>query len=149
MCHLSREEYGIYVWFIMTVDTTYNSWGMDMENARKELGKRIREIRKIKELTQEELGEMASLSYKYVGELERGKVNVSLDSLVRISQALEIDIGDLFRKGEESVLRVTLKEKNPLSKLSYKDIQHIKTALRLLNTDFHTDIDTLNSRSSP
>ena len=116
MWHLSREEYGIYVWFIMTANTTYNSWGMDMENARKELGNRIREIRKIKGLTQEELGEMANLSYKYVGELERGKVNVSLDSLVRISQALDIHIGDLFRKGEESVLRVTLKEKSPLSK---------------------------------
>jgi len=109
---------------------------MDMTNARKELGKRIREIRKIKGFTQEELGEMANLSYKFIGELERGKVNVSLDSLVRISQALEIDIGDLFRKGEGPVLRLTLKEKTPLSRLSSKDIQQIKTALRLLNRVF-------------
>jgi transcriptional regulator with XRE-family HTH domain len=82
-----------------------------MEKARKELGKKIREIRKIKGLTQEELGEKANLNYKFVGELERGKVNVSLDSLVRISKALEIYIGDLFRKVEEPILKIAVKGK--------------------------------------
>lgn len=107
-----------------------------MENIRKELGKKIREIRKIKGLTQEELGEKANLSYKFIGELERGKVNVSLDSLFRISQALEIYIGDLFRKRKEPVLKITVKEKSPFSKFSFQDLQLIKKALRLLNRTF-------------
>lgn len=107
-----------------------------MENARKELGKKIREIRKIKGLTQEELGEKANLNYKFVGELERGKVNISLDSLVRISNALEVYIGDLFRKKEEPILKITVKEKSPLSKFSSQDLQLIKKALRLLNRTF-------------
>jgi transcriptional regulator with XRE-family HTH domain len=107
-----------------------------MENARKELGKKIREIRRLKGLTQEKLGEKANLNYKFVGELERGKVNVSLDSLVRISQALEIYIGDLFRKREETVLKIIVKEKSPFSKFSSQDLHLIKKALRLLNRAF-------------
>lgn len=107
-----------------------------MENVRKEIGKKIREIRKIKGLTQEELGEKANLSYKFIGELERGKVNVSLDSIDRISKALGIYIGDLFRKEKEPILKITVKEKTPLSKLSFHDIRLIKKALRLLNRTF-------------
>jgi transcriptional regulator with XRE-family HTH domain len=119
------------------MQTPYNAgWRIVMENDRKELGKRIREIRKIKGLTQEELGEKANLNYKFVGELERGKVNVSLDSLVRISKALEIYIGDLFRKVEEPILKIAVKEKSPFTKFSSQDLQLIKKALRLLNRTF-------------
>ncbi len=60
--------------------TKYNSAMRDMKDKlRKELGERIRELRKIAGITQEELGEKSALSYKYIGELERGQVNVSLD----------------------------------------------------------------------
>jgi len=63
-------------------------------------------------------------------------VNISLDSLSRISNALEIHIGDLFRKRKEPVLKITVKEKSPLSRLSSQDIQLIKKAFRLLNRTF-------------
>jgi len=46
-------------------------------------------------LSQEQLAEKADLSYKYVGEVERGCVNVSLDSLVRIAKALRIPLREL------------------------------------------------------
>lgn len=46
-------------------------------------------------LTQEQLAEKADLSYKYVGELERGLVNVSLDSLVRIAASLNVRVRNL------------------------------------------------------
>lgn len=110
---------------------------MKKENARKELGRRIREIRKIKGLTQEALGERAKLSYKFIGELERGNVNVSMDSLASIARALEMEVGDLFRKRKGAVLKVT--EKSPLSKLSSQDVQNIKKALKLLNKVFSKD----------
>ena len=106
---------------------------MKKEVARKDLGKKIRELRKIKGLTQEELGEKARLSYKFIGELERGNVNVSLDSLTSIAQGLDIEVGDLFGK-KKSVVRVT--EKSPLSKLSSREVQTINKALKLLNKVF-------------
>ena len=42
------------------------------------------------------MAEKAELSYKYLGEVERGCVNVSWDSLVRISRALGVRLGDLI-----------------------------------------------------
>ena len=72
-----------------------NIAAMDTKKERKALGKRIRVIRELKALSQEELGERASLSYKYLGELERGNVNVGFDSLLKISHALEMPVGDL------------------------------------------------------
>ena len=47
-------------------------------------------------MSQEKLAEKAELSYKYLGEVERGCVNVSLDSLMRIARALGVRLGDLI-----------------------------------------------------
>lgn len=105
-------------------------------NTRKELGERIKELRKIAGITQEKLGEKAELSYKFIGELERGQVNVSLDSVVRIAEALGVKIGDVFSREKIPVQKVLIKEKSPVSGLSSKDIQLIKKTLRLLSRTF-------------
>ncbi|NQU83412.1 MAG: helix-turn-helix transcriptional regulator [Parcubacteria group bacterium] len=44
-----------------------------MENVQVALGKKIKETRKLKEYTQEELAEMVELSPNFIGYLERGK----------------------------------------------------------------------------
>jgi XRE family transcriptional regulator, regulator of sulfur utilization len=62
---------------------------------RRIVGQKIRAFRKELDLSQEQLAEKADLSYKYVGEVERGCVNVSLDSLVRIAKALRIPLREL------------------------------------------------------
>ncbi len=103
---------------------------MDINEVRKELGSKLKEIRKIKGFTQEVLAEKANLNYKYLGELERGKVNVSLDSLLRISQALEINMGDLFRRKEETILQIIF------SKMSSQDFELLKKSSKLLNIIF-------------
>ena len=64
---------------------------------RKIVGQKIRAFRKQAGLSQEKLAEKASLSYKYLGEVERGYVNVSLDSLMRIAKALKVKGCDLMR----------------------------------------------------
>ncbi|MBI3583596.1 MAG: helix-turn-helix transcriptional regulator [Nitrospinae bacterium] len=111
-----------------------------MDDLRKDVGRRIRSLRQAGGLTQEELGEKAGLNYKFIGELERGRVNVSLDSLGVIAEALGVRIGDLFSKEKIPVqkvfVKVLAKEKNLFSKLSPPKIQLIKEALRLLNRTF-------------
>jgi len=64
---------------------------------RQIVGQKIRAYRKRAELSQEKLAEKASLSYKYLGEVERGCVNVSLDSLMRITKALKIKVRDVVQ----------------------------------------------------
>jgi len=49
-------------------------------------------------MSQEKLAEKADLSYKYLGEVERGYVNISLDSLMRIAKALGVHVRDLVRE---------------------------------------------------
>jgi transcriptional regulator with XRE-family HTH domain len=66
-------------------------------NKRIFLGRRIRAIRKAKGWTQEQLGSKADISYKFIGEIERGQQNPSFDTLVKIADALEIELFDLFR----------------------------------------------------
>jgi len=96
-----------------------------MDNIRKGLGKRIRALRKLKTFTQEELGEKAGLSYKFIGEMERGVVNPSLDSLVKIATALGVKVEDLFPR-----------EVDIFPQFSSQDLQLIKKALRILQRAF-------------
>ena len=60
------------------------------------LGKRIRTLRRINDLSQEELAEKANMSGKYVGEIERGQANITVDILEKISTALDVEISELF-----------------------------------------------------
>jgi transcriptional regulator with XRE-family HTH domain len=60
------------------------------------LGKRIRALRRSKDLTQEQLGEKAGINYKYLGAIERGEKNISVESLQKISLALGVEVVDLF-----------------------------------------------------
>ncbi|MNO77617.1 HTH-type transcriptional regulator SinR [compost metagenome] len=64
------------------------------------VGKRIREYRKQKNWTQEQLAEAASLHYSYIGGVERGDRNISLETLEKIATALGIPAGELFRPEE-------------------------------------------------
>jgi transcriptional regulator with XRE-family HTH domain len=64
---------------------------------RRILGQKILSHRKRAEMSQEKLAEKAELSYKYLGEVERGVANISLDSMVRIAKALKIRVHDLTK----------------------------------------------------
>lgn len=107
-----------------------------MKESRRVLGVRMRELRKSAGFTQEELGEKTDLSYKFIGELERGQVNVSLDSLEKIAGALGVKVRDFFPKEKFQRRVATVKEKNRLEGLSSKDIQLIKKTLSILNKIF-------------
>jgi transcriptional regulator with XRE-family HTH domain len=67
-------------------------------NARKIFAQRLRQIRQIKGLSQEELADMAGLHRTYVGSVERSERNVSIDNMERLANALEVDITELLRK---------------------------------------------------
>ncbi len=49
-----------------------------------------------KKLSQEQLGELADLTDKYISDIERGKTTPSFDTVERIAEALEIDPIELF-----------------------------------------------------
>ena len=64
----------------------------------KDLGKRIKEERHKLNLTQEQLAEYANISTSYMGQIERGERNVTLDTLIRITNRLNVSIDYLLKE---------------------------------------------------
>ncbi|KAA8996335.1 helix-turn-helix transcriptional regulator [Paenibacillus spiritus] len=60
------------------------------------VGERIRTIRKEKNYTQEFLAEKANIHYTYISDIERGERNISLETLEKVVQALEISPVEVF-----------------------------------------------------
>ncbi len=75
-----------------------------VRHVRKFLGQRLRALRKQRGLSQERLGERSGLSGKFIGEVERGEKSISIDSLYRVSVALEIPLRDLTDVRERNVV---------------------------------------------
>jgi transcriptional regulator with XRE-family HTH domain len=60
------------------------------------LGRRIRQLRVERGLTQETLGFEAGLHRTYVGHVERGEKNVSAMNLFKLADGLGVDPQELF-----------------------------------------------------
>lgn len=69
---------------------------------RSELGARIRKLRTDKGLTGQELARTSKISPTYLSEVERGLSDVSGEKLVRIADALGVDIQSLVSPGQAS-----------------------------------------------
>ena len=63
--------------------------------AQVKLGKRAREARLALGLSQMALADRIGLHFTFVSEVERGERNLSLSSLLRLAEGLEIDAGQL------------------------------------------------------
>lgn len=61
------------------------------------LGKRIKQLRKEQGLTQEELAEKAGVNASYIGTVERGVRNISLETLEKIIQGLDVPFAVMFQ----------------------------------------------------
>ncbi len=62
------------------------------------VGQRIRNIRVGLELSQEKLAELAGCHPTYIGQLERGEKNATLESIEKIAVALDVPLSRLFEK---------------------------------------------------
>lgn len=67
-----------------------------MEDVKKLVGDRIRQLRKQRKLSQEELGYKSDLHYTHIGAIERGEKNWSIDTLVKVAGGLNVTINDLL-----------------------------------------------------
>lgn len=56
----------------------------------------IKYFRSLKNLTQEKLSEISSISKDYLSEIERGKKTPSIKRLIKIAEALDIDVYKFF-----------------------------------------------------
>lgn len=69
-----------------------------MSDIAKAVGQRIRNYRMNQGLSQEKLAELSGCHPTYVGQLERGEKNATIESIERITAALSISLSKLFEK---------------------------------------------------
>ena len=69
-------------------------WLMDLKRA---MAVNVRQERRARSLTQEELADRAGLSTRYLGSIERATVSASVTVLGRLAQAFRIDPCELIR----------------------------------------------------
>lgn len=108
-----------------------------MSDLSKDIGKRIRKIRKEQGLSQEELAHRSNLHPSHLGELERGEKSPTIDSLEKIVVALNINFDVLFstveiemKTGSNEVIDLII------HKLRDRDIEEQKVAYKILKLFF-------------
>lgn len=62
-----------------------------------EFGRRVRELRKAQDLSQEAFAAKCHLDRTYLGGIERGERNVALRNIQAIAKALGVSLSDLFQ----------------------------------------------------
>jgi transcriptional regulator with XRE-family HTH domain len=70
------------------------------------LARRLRFFRKLRRLSQRQLGELSNTTASFLSQLERGTSGANTSTLIRISEALSISVADLFDERSSSLHRV-------------------------------------------
>lgn len=70
------------------------------------VGEKIRQLRAVSGLSQENVAEEIGMSYGNYGKIERGEIDVSSSHLIAIAKALKVNVSDFF----EAKPKITIKE---------------------------------------
>ncbi len=71
---------------------------MDKSNILEKFGERLKQLRKVKGLSQEQLAEKANLHRTYIGMIERAEKNITLLNIEKIANALDTKISSLLNE---------------------------------------------------
>jgi DNA-binding XRE family transcriptional regulator len=89
--------------FRITCNDTYSWWThivliryLSVMAILQKFGSHVRELRSARGITQENLAGLAGLSRQYIGDVERGTRNISLENIAKIAAALEITLPELL-----------------------------------------------------
>ena len=98
-----------------------------MSEITKLIGQRIRNHRIQQGLSQEKLAELSKCHPTYIGQVERGEKNATIESIEKISGAVGVSLSKLFEKlGENSVSSdIPLKCYEFLSSKSRDEQEHL------------------------
>ena len=66
------------------------------EKLRLRVGRQMKQLRLLRGLSQEQLAEKVGITSKHLGQMERGKANISIDMLDVVAASLAVDAGELF-----------------------------------------------------
>ncbi len=81
-------DYRCYVFSVDAEASRFIIRAMEETEAYRVLGKKVRELRLELGLSQEQLASIAKLHRTYIGAIERGERNLSLQNIIRLAKAL-------------------------------------------------------------
>jgi len=67
-----------------------------MESIKKSFGARIKEIRELRNLSQEALAELVNMESRHISRIETGKSFTTLENIAKIADVLNVNMNDLF-----------------------------------------------------
>jgi transcriptional regulator with XRE-family HTH domain len=105
----------------------------EMQQIYINIGKRIRNIRKSKKMTLEELAFEIDMDYSFIARIETGKATASLETLYKISKGLKIKFYQLFN--EINPKKETYVEKEFLAlttKLSFEEKEKMLSIMNIV-----------------
>lgn len=79
------------------MSATLNKIGNMRKSIIKLLGNRIAAERRRQKMSQEELAELANVHRTYIGTVERGETNMTIENVQKIANALNISLERLFK----------------------------------------------------
>lgn len=68
-----------------------------MSDIKARFGKRLRKVRRSKDLTQEQLAELVGISVDFVSLIERGLSSPSFETIQKLSEVLEVPVEEFFK----------------------------------------------------
>lgn len=96
------------------------------------LGRKIKEARKAKKISQEKLAEILDIHVTYVSQLERGEKAPALDTLLRISKVLEVSPAFLLELPEYRVSKEMAELMMLCSKSTDREVEIVTDILKVL-----------------
>ena len=105
-----------------------------MDGINISLGRRIFALRAAKGLSQDRLADMAGMSVKHLGKIERGVANASIKCLADIAKALNMPVRDLLEvEHEQDAEALHAELALAIPKLSHKAAQTVYRLVRVLS----------------
>lgn len=93
-------------------------------DAKKLLGQRVKELRKKKNLTQEQLSEKMNVYQKQIGNIETGTTFTTMTNLEKLAEILGVEIKDLFDFGYNKSSQDLIQDINSmLNSATEKEVQ--------------------------
>lgn len=97
-----------------------------MGEMAKVIGQRVRRYRTKKRWSQEKLAEMAGCHPTYIGQVERGEKNATLESIAKIASAMDVPLSTLFEKlGEDRTDSIPLQCYELIASKSRREQEHL------------------------
>ncbi|BAO59519.1 DNA-binding protein [Pseudomonas protegens Cab57] len=101
----------------------YETETLDMAENITGFAERLRSLRKQKNLSQNELGQLAELHYTHIGRYERGTSRPSVDTLKRLADALDVSSDYLLEGASDDAAKAKFEDRELLRQ--FQEVEQI------------------------